>query len=61
VAGDDARAAHFDSEALRWQRVVTSQLWSDELDFFVTKAAHAPPALWKELQEGRLLTYAHTP
>ena len=57
MAGDEARAAHFDGEALRWQTVVTRQLWSDELQFFVTKAAHAPPSLWRELQEGRLLTY----
>jgi len=57
VAGDASKAAHYVREAAKWQSVILSQLWSEDLQFFVTKSAHAPPALWKELHEGRLVTY----
>lgn len=47
VAGDASKAAHYVREAAKWQSVILSQLWSEDLQFFVTKSAHAPPALWK--------------
>ena len=46
--GNRSRAAYYSKEARRWQAVLTEQLWSEELGFFVNKAEHAPPALHAE-------------
>lgn len=42
--GNGSRASYFEAEADRWQKVLTSKLWSPELRFFVNEAQE-PPAL----------------
>jgi len=46
--GNTSRAAYYEREARKWQAVLTDQLWSDELGFFVNKAEAAPATLHQE-------------
>lgn len=48
--GNATRSAYFAKEASRWQQVLVSKLWSEELGFFVNLAAPAPQSLHAELR-----------
>ena len=49
--GNGSRADYFEAEALRWQRVLTDRLWSEELGFFVNEAQPPPATLFGEIRQ----------
>ena len=49
--GNASRSAHYAAEALRWRRVLTDKLWSDEHSFFMNEAQHPPPQLHAEIRK----------
>ncbi|KAK3261667.1 hypothetical protein CYMTET_29437, partial [Cymbomonas tetramitiformis] len=57
LLANETQALRFDEEAAKWQQVILQQLWSDELQFFVTKTVNPPRSLHEELVAGRLVTY----
>ena len=48
--GNASLADHFAAEASRWQRVLTSLLWDDQLGFFVNLAVPPPRSLHAEIR-----------
>ena len=49
--GNASRAEYYAEQARRWQRVLTSKLWSEELSFFVNEAQPPPPNLFAEIRQ----------